>query len=302
MRTNGGVITRPEALALGIASSTLHSWIADGRLEIAGHGVYVLPGVLDQEHTLLRAAVRTLAGVVSHGSAARLHGVDCLDPGRTTITVPVRQGNRFKGVIVHQSTDLTADQTNDVMGMPVTDPPRTVIDLAAVLPVPLLEVSLDQMVRMRLTTYERVADRLEAIARKGKPGVVKLRGALKPRLGGTFVSDSALETCLLRVIRDGALPRPDTQYRPEWLRSINGRVDLAYVEEQVIVEGDSQRWHGSPEAFQSDRTWDNLAQLAGWIILRFTWEDLTTRPQYVVSTISRALSQRGSSDTSEPVH
>lgn len=96
--------------------------------------------------------------------------------------------------------------------------------------------------------------------------------------------------------------RPDTQYRPEWLRSINGRVDLAYVEEQVIVEGDSQRWHGSPEAFQSDRTWDNLAQLAGWIILRFTWEDLTTRPQYVVSTISRALSQRGSSDTSEPVH
>lgn len=119
-----------------------------------------------------------------------------------------------------------------------------------------------------------------------------MRRMLEVRLGTNHVSDSTLETKLLAVLERGDLPRPSTQYRPPWLRQMNGRVDLAYVPEQVIVEGDSRKWHGSPEAFQLDRRRDNLAQLAGWIILRFTWEDITRRSTYVVGTVREALSAR----------
>jgi very-short-patch-repair endonuclease len=43
------------------------------------------------------------------------------------------------------------------------------------------------------------------------------------------------------------------------------------------------------EAFENDRLRDNAAQLAGWRILRFTWEEITNSPERVVSTVARAL-------------
>lgn len=292
LHANAGVITRTEALALGMPGTTLRRWVDRGQLVSAGTGVYVLPGVLEQERTLLRAATRALDAVVSHESAARLHGVDLLDPSRITVTVPVRRSNRFSEVIVHQITDLTIDETTRILGLTVTDPTRTIVDLAAVLPPKLLAACMDQAVRMKLTTYERVADRLEFHARKGKRGVKNLRGALAARLGSNFVSDSTLETWLLKILEDFGLPLPVTQFRPDWLRHMNGRVDMAYVEEEIAIEGDSRRYHGTPEAFQIDRTRDNLAQLSGWILLRFTWEDITKRPAYVADTVAGALSLR----------
>lgn len=295
MTVNGGVITRSEALALGMSSASLARRLKSGHLIRLGPGAYALPGLLAAEKSVLRAATTVLGAVASHESAARLHGLDGLDPRRWAVTVPVRRSNRFLGVTVHQSTDLTPEQTTEVLGIPVTDPIRTILDLAAVLTANLLAPILDQTVRKGLTMYEDIADRLEAIARKGKPGVRKLRKLLEVRLGGSFVSDSTLETGLLGLLRDGGLPLPRTQFRPDWLKQMNGRVDLSYVEEQVVVEGDSQRWHGTPEAFQADRVRDNLAQLAGWIILRFTWEDITKRRDYVVDTVRQALSVRRNS-------
>lgn len=292
LRVNNGVITRKEALALGMPSSTLQDWVRLGHLVAAGRGIYVQPGVLESEGTLLRAATRALDAVVSHESAARLHGLDGLDPSRVTVSVPVRRTNRFEGVTVHQSTDLTSEDTTRVLGLPTTNPTRTVLDLAAVLPPALLAVCLDQADRMGLTSYEATADSLERTARKGKPGVRKLRKILEPRLGGDFVTESVLETRLHGIIEEAGLPMPTTQFRPKWLRKVNGRVDLAYPDLRIVVEGDSQRFHGTPEAFQIDRTRDNLAQLASWIILRFTWEDITKRPGLVVTQIEQALTLR----------
>jgi hypothetical protein len=299
MGANGGVITRAEALALGMAPATLARRVRTGQLVKVGHGIYVLPGVLRTERSLLRAATRALGAVASHESAARLHGLDGLDPRRVSVSVPIRRTHRFDGVIVHQITDLTPDDITEVDGIPVTTPSRTIIDLAAVLPEGKLAEIVDQAVRRNLVSYESLSEHLESLARRGKPGVSKLRRVLEPRLGGTFVTDSTLESRLLQVLSDGGLPRPDTQYRPPWLKRVNGRVDLAYVEAEVIIEGDSLKWHGTPEGFQTDRQRDNLAQLAGWIILRFTWEDITKRPAYVVSTVRRALEVRSTRSTSQ---
>jgi hypothetical protein len=286
---NGGVITRREALALGMSPAMLSRRVQSGHLIPVARGVYVQPGVLEAELTLLRAATWALDAVASHESAARLHGLQGLEERPVAVIVPVRRSYRFADVQVHQLTDLTQADTTDILGIPTTDPSRTVLDLAAVLPSKLLADVTDQTVRGRLSSYEHISERLESTARKGKPGVRKLRAVLKPRLGGRFVSDSTLETRLLDVLHEGGLPMPDTQYKPPWLRHMNGRVDLAYVEQSLIVEADSRRWHGSPEAFQIDRRRDNIAQLANWMILRFTWEDVAERPDYVVVTVRAAL-------------
>jgi predicted transcriptional regulator of viral defense system len=292
MTENGGVLTRSAALAMGMPSATVQEWVEVGHLVAVGRGLYVLPGVLTAERTLLQAAVVALDAVVSHESAARIHGLDGINPTRVTVSVPVRRSNRFADVTVHQLTDVTPEHIMMVNGIPVTDPTRTIIDLAAVVKGKSLAACLDQAVRMGATTYEATAEMLETLARKGKPGVVKLRRVLEPRLGGHIVTESTLESRLLGVIADGGLPTPATQYRPPWLRKVNGRVDLAYVEQEILIEGDSRRWHMTPDAFQLDKTRDNLAQLAGWISLRFTWDDITKRPEKIVAQITQALSMR----------
>ena len=78
IRQNGGVVTRSTALALGMPSSTLQDWVRVGHLVRIGQGLYVVPGVLESERALLRAATGALNAVVSHESAARLHGLDRL--------------------------------------------------------------------------------------------------------------------------------------------------------------------------------------------------------------------------------
>ncbi len=68
-----------------------------------------------------------------------------------------------------------------------------------------------------------------------------------------------------------------------------GRVDIVYLDSKLIVEADSWRWHNDPRSWQADRRRDNLAQLAGWTVLRFTWADLTRRPSYVVAAVKAGL-------------
>lgn len=286
---NGGIVSRDQAIALGMSIRTLARRVKTNHLVAIAPGILALPGAVQTERGLLRAAAAGIGGVASHQSAARLHGLAPRDTLTVSVTVPVRRSNRFHSVVVHESTDLAANETTWIEGIPVTDPPRTLVDLATVASKYELADLVDESVRRRLTTYDATATRLESIARKGKPGVVKLRSVLEARQSKAKETDSNLEIRVLRLLANYGLPEPSTQFRPPWLRAINGRVDFAYVEEQVIVEADSKRWHDSPEAFQRDRERDNLAQIAGWTILRFTWSDMTERPSYVAATVRAAL-------------
>jgi very-short-patch-repair endonuclease len=81
------------------------------------------------------------------------------------------------------------------------------------------------------------------------------------------------------------------------LEPINGRVDFAYVDEEIILEADSRRWHLISEAFDTDRRRDIAAQLAGWIVLRFTWKMITDEPDFVVNSVRNALSMRSGADS-----
>jgi very-short-patch-repair endonuclease len=55
------------------------------------------------------------------------------------------------------------------------------------------------------------------------------------------------------------------------------------------VETDGFDAHAGPLPFQADRTHSNTLQLNGWLILRFTWQDLTQRARTVAKTVRAAL-------------
>jgi hypothetical protein len=285
---NEGVVTRHEALALGMKKSTLDRKLEEGSLVKVATSAYAIPGVFTSERAILGAASRSLGAVVSHQAAARLHGVVVPGP-RLVVSVPHRRTHRFPDVTVHQLTDIREVDVTRIGGLPTTTAARTVVDLAAVLSLTQLGRAIDRFASKEVASFEAMSDVLDQLARKGKPGVVKLRRALEPRLGTRGRSESDLESRLIELIMLASLPEPDQQYRPSWLKHINGRVDLSYPESMLVIEGDSREWHGDEFTFQADRERDNLAQLAGWRILRFTWRDITRRPEYVVSSIRRAL-------------
>lgn len=69
--------------------------------------------------------------------------------------------------------------------------------------------------------------------------------------------------------------------------------DFRLERARLIVEIDGWAWHHTPGRFQRDRTRQNELVLAGWRVLRFTWTDLTERPDEVVQLVRAAVVSSG---------
>jgi hypothetical protein len=288
-RRNGGVVTHGEAIALGMSKSSLRRRVAEGILIDLRRGVLALPGAADELRLDLWAACSKLNAVVSHQAAAHLHDLDRPRFVKPTVSVPVRRSKDLVGVTVHQLTDLDAAHIVEVDGLPVTSPERTVVDLAAVLRDGHVARILDNGLAAGRVDFDALESLFASLGRRGKPGTALMRKLLEARGSEYVPPDGELERRLILVLERAELPEPVRQFRAPWLRPVNGRVDLAYPDNKLVIEGDGRRWHQLMEAFENDRLRDNAAQLAGWRILRFTWEEITNSPERVVSTVRRAL-------------
>jgi very-short-patch-repair endonuclease len=65
--------------------------------------------------------------------------------------------------------------------------------------------------------------------------------------------------------------------------------DVAFERERLVVEIDGWAFHSGPDRFQRDRERQNRLVAEGWWVLRFTWRDLTERPDGVVASIARLI-------------
>jgi very-short-patch-repair endonuclease len=70
-------------------------------------------------------------------------------------------------------------------------------------------------------------------------------------------------------------------------------VDVFFEQARLIVEVDGWEAHRSHDRFVRDRQRHNRLIVAGYRVLRFTWEDLTRRPHQVISEIRQALHLSG---------
>ncbi|HXV71715.1 MAG TPA: hypothetical protein VEB69_09965 [Acidimicrobiia bacterium] len=119
--------------------------------------------------------------------------------------------------------------------------------------------------------------------------MTKMRSILVERASGERVPESALETWLFRLLKGAGIRPPVKRFHAPWLEPIKGRVDFAYIDEEILIEGNSRRWHLLFEAVENDRRRDMPAQLAGWMVIRVTWKMITEEPSFVVETVGQAL-------------
>lgn len=291
-------LTDAQAGELGLTAKMRATRLRRGRLLRVAPGVLRMPGSpLTYEAVLMAAVLGAGAGaVVSHRSAAALWGLDGFRPGAVEVSVPRGRWHRPTGVVVHESTDLDRTTARSVHGIPVTAPDRTLLDVALTTSDRRLLSAIDSARRGSLTTWEGLSSTLVRHARRGRPGVARLRRVITANIEREEITDSAFESLVISLLREHDLPEPILHHR---VIAADGRfvaeVDLAYPTRKLAIELDGSV-HLQRDVWERDRPRQNQLELLGWTVLRFSWRTLTEQPDAIVREIRAALRQAEATD------
>jgi very-short-patch-repair endonuclease len=220
--------------------------------------------------------------LLSHHSAAELHGIRPPWAGPVHVTVPVvgRRGQR--GIALHRRRFRDGDRTAKD-GIPVASPSLTLVDLATTLDLAALTAAVNEADRLGLTDPEALRDALEG--HRGRRGSRRLRELLDRE---TFVlTESELERMLVPIALRAGLGKPDTQV---WLNGF--RVDFVWPELRLVVETDGLTYHRTPTQQARDRLRDQAHVASGWTVLRFTHAQVRFDPGHVEATLRAILHRR----------
>jgi len=139
-----GIVTTAQAGREGVERLQLSRLAEKGDLDRSRHGVYLLPSHQAGPQDEIRAAWLSLAPkkfiderwddewpvVVSHESAARIHGIGRLIPPKFTFSTGGTKQTRQQGIRIYTRRELAEADIVSVDGLPVTSVARTVGDLA----------------------------------------------------------------------------------------------------------------------------------------------------------------------------
>jgi very-short-patch-repair endonuclease len=237
--------------------------------------------------TALAVGILATDGAASHRSAA--HRLSLVDRAPRPAEITVDRRVSYRGPLrVHRPLDFGARDVTMVDGLRCTTPPRTLVDLGAVCGTDVVEAAFHRALRLQLTSFDDVAAHYFALARSGRSGCRSIHEVLVAYDPSMPPAESTLETVLLRILRDAALPAPTRQFTVV-VAGERFRIDVAYPELRIAIEDDGFGVHAAREQFERDRQRQNLLVLDGWLILRFTWRQLCRQPELVAAHVRAAL-------------
>lgn len=305
-----GLVSVQQARTCGLTDMDLRRMVRRGWLQQVQPRVYRLVGTPDDPFAPVLAAVlsaseghergpawraeRTsrarlpgLPAVASHFTAAALHGLQRV--GRLApIEICVPQGHRDElwDVVVHRTRRLEECDVVEAQGIACTSPARTLIDLAAKVDRHLLTALIDDSLGLGLVGRAWLTRRAEAL-RSGRPGVGLILNLTGEGAEGNF--RSWLERRAAFVIEAGQIPRPIWNHPVHEAGRLLGIADACWQTARLIAEFDGLRFHSTPQQRRDDAARERKLVLAGWRVLRFTWQDVEQKPQSVVEALRTAL-------------
>lgn len=271
-------------------AATLIRLTSRTRLEIAtkrglivkdARGRYALPTA----EVGLRTA-NQLTAVMSHTSAAAHWGWEMKAvPPRPTVTVP-RKPRIPARVRTEVDVFWRALDSGRLRPGQVTPPLQTVIDCARWLPFDEALAIADSALRHRSVTREALDAARSTIRGRGTPAVFRVLSAADGRSDNPF--ESALRAISLDVPDLHLVPQVEIRGRGRRLV----RPDLVDELLRVVAEADSFEHHGSRKALAIDcARYDNLVA-DGWTVLRFAWEQVMYRPDWVRGALGAVTRRR----------
>jgi very-short-patch-repair endonuclease len=288
------LFTLAQAATCGVDPKTVYRRVGRGQYLHEQPGVFALAGGPESWERRVLAACLSAGddSVASHRTAARIWGLTDPSDEVVELTVPRPRLPRTKGVTIHRSSDLAVEHTTVRNRLPVTNPLRTMVDLAAVLPPDEVEDALDAgLAYPALFSVAAVEAMRGRLARPGRPGVGVLRRVLEERALGDAVSDSKLEKRMANLLRRAGLPQAVFHFAVLTPGGVFlAEVDFAYPELKLAIEVDGFGVHGTPRAMAKDFVRQNGLVPYGWRVLRFPWRQVTRQPEMVAAAIVAALS------------
>lgn len=277
-----GNITRQQLLGLGLDTYAIRYRIKVGRLHRAFRGVYSVGRPPLTPHEWAGAAVLAAGAgaALSHGSAMTLWGVWRRWDRPSEVTVV--GDRRTSGIRVHRSTTLQWRDVTRQLGIRVTTPARTLLDMSPRLTDKALKRSVNTALNLPWLTEDQLA---ETVARhptaRGANRIAELIG-----LPGT-PTRSGWEDDFPAFCAAHGLPAP-VMGEP----LLGYIVDALFPAERLIVELDSKQFHMGPLAFETDRERDAETLAHGYATIRMTWERIEQRPHKEADRLHKILANQ----------
>ncbi|MPZ68235.1 MAG: hypothetical protein GEU71_01740 [Actinobacteria bacterium] len=288
-----GVLTTTQAREAGLSKGAIRRRILDGSWELVCPKVIRVGGAPDGwRHRVMAACLAVPHSVVSHRTAAVLHGlegfrareVELLTTGRWVPTVPI--------ATVRTTRYLPDEDVAGVDGIPATVPARTLLDLGSVCNLPVVRRAIQDAIGRRIVTFGQLDDMLTRAGRKGRPGTAAFRTILSSVEVDRPQTESGLEEVCLQIIRGAGFPDPVRQH-PIVIDGSRKRLDLSYPKKMIAIEADGFEFHSSLVDFLRDRARQNALVALGWRVLRFTSADAKRPNRFLADLAELTSSQDG---------
>ena len=291
---------RARLVAAGFSDYELRRGVRDQDLSRVRRGTYAEgPGptdVVERHRMAVQAAVPELAAgaVVSHGSAAVLHGLPTWSVPLSAVQITRERtyGGRREQLAHVRVARLDPDEIEVIDGIAVTTVARTVVDLARALPFEPAVAVGDGALSGNLTNPHQLADTLRRSARR--PWCGRARRALSFVDGrAESVGESRSRVALARM----GLPAPELQWEVrDTGGELVGRTDFGWPGRGVVGEFDGRAKYGRllrpgeqpADAVYREKLREDALRAEGLAVIRWTWQDLDSFDA-IASRIDRAL-------------
>ncbi|MBV9716286.1 MAG: hypothetical protein JOZ64_13000 [Solirubrobacterales bacterium] len=275
-----GHVTRRQLLELRASRHAIAHRVANGRLIRVHAGVYAVGHLTTTP--VARAAAAVLAcgpdAALSHHWAAALWGFGKGWPAPIEVTVGSHRAR--PGILIHRSATLQRTDVTSHLGIRVSTPARTLLDVAPSLTDRALIRAVADALHSR---YLQPGELAEVIRRN--PGRSGER--LAACLDANGPTRSELEDAFVAFVARHRLPAPRVNAR------FAGReVDALFPEHGLIVELDGWDFHRSRVAFENDRERDAQMLANGIATVRVTWERLHAEPEREADRLRAILAAR----------
>ncbi len=281
LRRQSGVISHPQAVSAGLSASAIRRRVAGGQWVRLHPRVYLAADRYCSDEARVHAAVLWAgAGAVVHGpTAAWWHGLRESPPAAVELTLPRTRSLPPRAGVQVRRRDLAEVDVVRRRGLAVTAVALTVLEAAVALGSG-GSAFLDRALQRTVPFAALSTAHSRNLGCAGSVIAGRLLAAAADR------ADSAAERLLITLLRSAGLTG--------WVRSypeLGYRIDVAFPAARLAIEVDGWAWHCDAERFRADRARQNALVNAGWRVLRFTWHDLTARPDRVVAEIRAALAR-----------
>lgn len=240
----------------------------------AGHGRYTLPSVDSAAALAFR-----MNGHLSLTSAALHHGWEVKGVPKKPHVVFPRNRNvprPWRDEVMLHRADLEHDDVSDA----ATSREVTLLQCLRQLPDDEALVIADSALRHgEIATLQRVVAQVKGA---GSAKVRRIAAQADARAANPF--ESVTRAICLQVPGLEVTPQLEISSEHCWARP-----DLVGRSHQLVVECESYEWHGNRKGFLKDIRRYTLLTADGWIVLRFTWDDVMLRPAWVREVLMRVI-------------